>query len=161
MAVLGTGSSTNGECFVEGGAGAFKGDLINTPHPGSILVDELKSVGAADQIVIGEGEGLGRGGVIAGGIKVIDELAVKEHLDLICLVDIEGREIEVDVVGGIRDLEAKGDRTIGFFQAIPALAVLGTGSSTNGECFVDNNRIRYRLTDNFVDLNIGLIREGN
>ena len=98
MSVLGASRAADIEDFIEGSTSAFKSDLIDAPHPACFLVDELKGVGAADQIVIGEGEELGSGGLVASGIEVIDELAVEEHLDLSGAIDIEGVEVEVDVL---------------------------------------------------------------
>ena len=73
-------------------------DLIDTPDVISVFVDELEGVGASDQVVVGEGEGLGSGLVVTGGIKVIDELAIEEHLDLSGAIHIEGIEVELDVL---------------------------------------------------------------
>ena len=47
--------------------------------------------------------------VVPGGIKVIDELAVEEHLDLSGIVDIESVEAEVDVFGCVSEIEGEGD----------------------------------------------------
>ena len=55
---------------------------------------------------------MGGGGVIASGIKVINGFAVEENLDLSAAINIEGVEVEADVVGGIKDIECERDRTI-------------------------------------------------
>ena len=67
---------------------------------------------------------------------MINGFTVEDNLDLIGEVDIEGIEAEVEIVGGIRDLEAKGNGTIGFCETVPALSVLGAGSATKGECLI-------------------------
>ena len=124
--------------------GSGKGNLIDAPHPSRIGVNELKGVGAGDQIVVGKGEGLGCGVVVACGIEVIDELAVEEHLDLSGAIDIESGEVEVEIFRGVRDVKGEGDGAIGILETIPGVAVFGAGGTTDVEDFIEGGACCFK-----------------
>ena len=75
--------------------------MIDTPLEARVSDNKLKGVGAIDQAVVGKSERLRSGVFVASEIKEIKLIAIEKDLNFVVEINIESREVEVEVIGGI------------------------------------------------------------